>query len=211
MITIASDSLLLDTDRHARVTAGPGAGKTYWLAEHTKNVIRRSKKLHSHARIGIISYTNIAADELKQQLGGDATQASIGTIHSFLYVNVLKPYLHLIRGANGQPLVNTTLMDGHDEHHVNHKKLEAWLENVNYRTILRDQKQTKVLKDCLATVRWKQSNVLAQWVLEIDPPDWLARQLWGPIKAKLTPDNLLAYKTLYWAGGILGVLSARLR
>ncbi len=78
MTTITSDTLLLDTDRHARVTAGPGAGKTYWLAEHTKNVIRRSKKLHSHARIGVISYTNVAADELKQKLGNDADRADTG-------------------------------------------------------------------------------------------------------------------------------------
>ncbi len=203
MTKITSDTLLLHTDRHARVTAGPGAGKTYWLAEHTKNVIRRSKKLHLHARIGVISYTNVAADELKQTLGGEATRADTGTFHSFLYHNVLKPYLHLISDGNGRPVVNAALVDGHDEHHVNHKKVEAWLTGVNYRTVLRDQSQTNVIKDTLATVRWKQHEDLAQWMLEVNPPAWLAQQLWRPAKAKMTPDNLLAYMKLYWADGIL--------
>src|ERR1035438_5422570 len=99
MTAITSDTLLLNTDRHARVDAGPGAGKTYWIAEHVGNVLQRSKKIHSHARIAVISYTNIAADELRQKLGGDASKAEIGTIHNFLYRNVIKPYLHLLRDS----------------------------------------------------------------------------------------------------------------
>ena len=72
MITITSDTLLLHTDRHARVTAGPGAGKTYWLVQHTTNVLTRSPKLHPHARLAIISYTNVAADSLREKLGPHA-------------------------------------------------------------------------------------------------------------------------------------------
>jgi DNA helicase-2/ATP-dependent DNA helicase PcrA len=203
MTAITSDTLLLYTDRHARVAAGPGAGKTYWLAGHVKNVIERSKKIHSHARIAVISYTNIAADELRKKLGGDAAKADIGTIHNFLYRNVIKPYLHLIRDSDGQPLVNTTLVDGHDEHFVSHKKMESWLTAVNYRTVLRDRDQIEVLKSTLATVHWKQEDNPALWSIEVNPPAWLARQLWRPTKAKLSSDSLLVYKTLYWAEGIL--------
>jgi DNA helicase-2/ATP-dependent DNA helicase PcrA len=203
MNAISSDTLLLNTDRHVRVNAGPGAGKTYWLAEHTKNVVRRSKKIHPLARIAVISYTNIAADELRQKLGSDAAKAEIGTIHNFLYRIVIKPYLYLIRDGNGQSIVNTALMDGHDEHHVNHKKVEAWLTSVNYRTALRDKKQTDVIKRILATVRWKQDDDPAHWTLEVNPPAWLDRQLWRPMSAKITADSLLVYKTLYWADGVL--------
>jgi DNA helicase-2/ATP-dependent DNA helicase PcrA len=203
MTTITSDTLLLETDRHARVAAGPGAGKTHWLVEHTKNVIRRSKKIHPHARIGVITYTNIAADELKLRLGDDAAKADIGTIHSFLYYNVIKPYVHLIRDADGRPVVDTTLLDGHDEHHVNYKKVEAWLTGVSYRTVLRDQDQTNVIKNTLATVFWKQHDDPSQWTLEVKPAAWLAQQLWRPTSAKITPNNLLAYMRLYWAEGIL--------
>lgn len=203
MNTISSDSLLLYTDRHARVTAGPGAGKTYWLVEHTKNVIRRSKKLHSHARIGIISYTNIAADALKEKLGSSATRATTGTIHSFLYASVIKPYLYMIKDAGGKPIVGTTLMEGHDEHHVSRGKLDAWLRSVNYRKILRDRDQVNVLKGCLATICWKQNDSPDPWTLDVKPPQWLARQLWRPVRALLTQENLIAYKTLYWADGII--------
>lgn len=203
MTTITSDTLLLDTDRHARVTAGPGAGKTYWLAEHTKNVIRRSKKFHAHARIGVISYTNVAADELKRRLGDDAVRAATGTIHNFLYANVIKPYVYLLKNAGGQSVVDISLMDGHDEHHVSRGKLDNWLTTVNYRQVLRDQDQTEILKQALSSIRWEQNNDPSQWKLGIHPPDWLERQLWKPIKARLTPDNLLAYKALYWADGTL--------
>jgi DNA helicase-2/ATP-dependent DNA helicase PcrA len=203
MTTITSDTLLLYTDRHARVTAGPGAGKTYWLAEHTRNVLRRSKKLHSHARIGVISYTNVAADELRERIGPDSLRADVATIHSFLYHTVIRPYLYLIKKSDGQPLVNVQLVDGHDEHHVNHQKVEEWLTAVNYRTVLRDAGQVDVLKKALATIRWAQVDDPGAWRLELRTPDWLSRQLWRPVKAKLTAENLFAYKTLYWADGSL--------
>lgn len=203
MTVITSDTLLLHTDRHARVVAGPGAGKTYWLAEHCKNVIQRSRKIHLHARIAVISYTNIAAEELRQKIGKDAAKAEIGTIHNFLYHNVVKPYLYLVRNSNGQAVVNTLLVDGHDEHHVSHRKLESWLTAMNYRTVLRDREQTDVIKRCLTTVHWKQNDDPAQWALEINPPNWLERQLWRPTRAKFTPDNLLTYMELYWEDGIL--------
>lgn len=52
MNKITSDTLLLHTDRNVRVMAAPGSGKTYWLAEHRKNVIKRSSKLPLQSRGG---------------------------------------------------------------------------------------------------------------------------------------------------------------
>ena len=104
---ITSDTHLLAVDRHARVTAGPGAGKTYWLVGHIKNVLRRSKKLHINARVAVISYTNVAADQVRGQLGADAALADITTIHSFLYRHIVRPYVHLLRAANGKALVTS--------------------------------------------------------------------------------------------------------
>lgn len=203
MTAITSDTLLLNTDRHARVAAGPGAGKTYWLAEHVKNVLQRSKKIHSHARIAVISYTNIAADELRQKLGGDASKAEIGTIHNFLYRNVIKPYLHLLRDSDGQPVVNTALVDGHDEHHVNHMKVDAWLRASDQRQRVFDPKQFDLLKTALEKIRWMQADELCAWHLSVNLSDGFAKGLWSTSKALLTTQQLLAYKTLYWADGIL--------
>ena len=44
-IPIDSDEILSDLDHHFHVSAGPGSGKTYWLINHIRNVIRNSKKL----------------------------------------------------------------------------------------------------------------------------------------------------------------------
>ncbi|BBO66622.1 hypothetical protein DSCA_05520 [Desulfosarcina alkanivorans] len=38
--TIDSDSEIPDIERHFRVFAGPGAGKTHWLIKHIKNVVK---------------------------------------------------------------------------------------------------------------------------------------------------------------------------
>ncbi|MGA3161564.1 MAG: ATP-dependent helicase [Terracidiphilus sp.] len=203
MSTITSDTLLLHTDRHARVTAGPGAGKTYWLAEHTKNVIKRSSKLHSHARIAIISYTNIAAEELRQKIGNSSERAFTGTIHSFLYLNVVKPYVHLIRSANAQPLVNVLQMDGHDEHHVNHRHVDSWLRQINQRHRVFDADQFTRLKTALEFIRWAQADAIDDWYLDVAVPGWLEPQLWNPTREVLTHQHLLVYKALYWAEGTL--------
>jgi DNA helicase-2/ATP-dependent DNA helicase PcrA len=203
MSTITSDTLLLHTDRNVRVTAGPGAGKTYWLAEHTKNVIKRSSKLHSHARIAIISYTNIAAEELRQKIGRSSERAFTGTIHSFLYLNVVKPYIHFIRGANTQPLVNPLQTDGHDEHHVNHRHVDSWLRQIGQRSRIFNGDQFEHLKTALESIRWVQADTIDDWRLEVEVPGWLEPQLWTPTREVLTHQLLLSYKALYWADGTL--------
>lgn len=171
--TITSDTLLLHTDLHARVTAGPGAGKTHWLVQHTRNVLRRSKGLHTHAHIAVITYTNVAVDELRKRLGNDAACVDVATIHSFLYQTIVRPYLHLIKRPDGQPLVNIKLLDGHDEHHVHHQKLEEWLGITGYRQVLRDKEQTAKLKETLASIRWAQAENTTDWEVQ-GPPTGLA-------------------------------------
>ena len=42
-------------DQHTRVTAGPGAGKTYWLIEQLTHVVRHSRRLGPTRRIACIS------------------------------------------------------------------------------------------------------------------------------------------------------------
>lgn len=197
MITpITSDTMLLDPDRHARITAGPGAGKTHWLVVHTNNVVRRSKKLHTHARIALITYTNVAADELRKRLGTDAQRADVSTIHSFLYQNIIKPYAHLIKNDNGQPLVNVQLLDGHDEHHVNHQKLKEWLTAINGMGSIKDEG----LIETLRTMHWTQHNEL--WEAHVRTLQW-DKKPWKKTSDLLTPQNLFSYKTLYWNDGII--------
>lgn len=79
-------------EKHFKVYAGPGAGKTYMIIENIKNIIHNSKKINNYRNILCITYTNIAVDEIKKRLNNYKQYTYVSTIHSFLYQNVIKPY-----------------------------------------------------------------------------------------------------------------------
>src|SRR3954471_10087629 len=67
------------------VLAGPGAGKTFCLAERIRFLVER--KAMDPARICAFTFTNKAAGEIGNRLalhlGGAASQVQGGTIHAF--------------------------------------------------------------------------------------------------------------------------------
>ncbi|GLF82305.1 ATP-dependent helicase [Bacillus safensis] len=91
------------------VQAGPGSGKTTLLVERLKYIIENRR--HSHSGIACITYTNVAKDEIIKRLQKEnyiqPKELFIGTIHSFLHENLIKPYSHLINRTN-QPFRVTT-------------------------------------------------------------------------------------------------------
>lgn len=93
-VIIESDSLI-PIDKSFKLSAGPGAGKTYWLTQHIKNVIANSKRLETARRIACISYTNVGADTVSDRLPDYSSIVDVSTIHSFLFANVVKPFLFL--------------------------------------------------------------------------------------------------------------------
>lgn len=93
MITITSSDLI-PIEQHFKVIAGPGAGKTHWLVNHIKNVVKNSVRLEKTRKIACITYTNIAVETIMKRLGTSiANRVEVSTIHSFLYRHVVKPYL----------------------------------------------------------------------------------------------------------------------
>lgn len=102
--------LLIDNEKYRReiieqpiensivVHAGPGSGKTTLLIQRLKYIIENRKK--SYSGIACITYTNAAKDEIISRLQKEQIvppkEFFIGTIHSFLYENVIKPYSHLL-------------------------------------------------------------------------------------------------------------------
>ena len=74
------------------VEAGAGSGKTYTLVEVLSSLIQeRSKQLlASGQQIVCITYTNVAADEIKSRINNDPL-VRVSTIHSFLW-SVIEPY-----------------------------------------------------------------------------------------------------------------------
>lgn len=67
------------------VEAGPGSGKTRVLIERIKHLINNSKR----GKVLALTFSNMAADEMKTRLSGDSAfednvdRVSVGTIHSF--------------------------------------------------------------------------------------------------------------------------------
>ena len=197
-LEIDSGTFLTDIERHFRVTAGPGAGKTHWLVNHIKQVVARSKRLYPASRIACISYTNVAVREIVTQLGPAATKVDASTIHSFLYRNVVRPYLHLLRDDDNQPLVEFASVDGHDEHHPSYAVLKPWLEDIGQARIMVLKDQFIDLEKELRQLTWRRADD-GTWSLEprgLDP----RRKL---LSAICTSSNLIDYKRRYWRLGIV--------
>ena len=96
MATVITSSQIIPVDESFKVSAGPGAGKTHWLINHIKNVVSNSHKLQVVKKVACITYTNVGADTITSRLDIGNDMVEVCTIHSFLYANVVKPYVHLV-------------------------------------------------------------------------------------------------------------------
>jgi DNA helicase-2/ATP-dependent DNA helicase PcrA len=96
MAIVITSSQVIPIDEPFKVSAGPGAGKTHWLIKHIGNVVSNSHKLDVVKKIVCITYTNVGADTIISRLNVSNDVVEVCTIHSFLYANVVKPYIHLV-------------------------------------------------------------------------------------------------------------------
>lgn len=217
MIRINSETLI-DIENNFRVSAGPGAGKTYWLTEHIKNVLHYSKRLGKTRKITCITYTNIAVEKILSRLGTTANQVEVSTIHSFLYKHIVKPYTSFLVADYG---LNVAEMDGHDEPSVSLKRAVRWIENhpnatnlkhpynINQLTKLENNKAA--LKSWLLSLSYKfdDSNNLIligdrekayYWVEEYGKPTrmYLNKKCLDALEL-----DLIGYKKLYWQDGVI--------
>lgn len=96
MAIIITSEQTIPIDEPFKVSAGPGAGKTHWLISHIKNVVSKSHKLDVVKKVACITYTNVGIDTITSRLNIGNDVVEVCTIHSFLYANVVKPYIHLV-------------------------------------------------------------------------------------------------------------------
>ena len=192
---IESDTHLDDVDHHFRVFAGPGAGKTFWLVKHIKDVLSRSNRLTASAKIACISYTNVAAGNILQGLGLSADRVDVSTIHSFFYRHIVRPYLHLTRNDDGTPLVDYAQVDGHDEHRPTFGAVKEWLVSVGGREHLFLQNRSDWFK-YLKGLSWQRDGTTNQWSLK--PIGG-----WKQTPKYLPTTQLGSYKSVYWQRGII--------
>lgn len=82
----------IDNCQNIIFNAGAGAGKTYSLIESLKYIIKeKGERLNYHNQnIICITYTNVAANEIKERLG-NSNLAKISTIHERLW-ELISPY-----------------------------------------------------------------------------------------------------------------------
>jgi len=195
--TIASDQVVAQWDAPFRLFAGPGAGKTHWLANHISHIVRNSARLHGLARVACISYTNVATERilhaLHRTLGPSASSCEVSTIHCFLYRTLVAPYIRLIRDPDtGDPLLPAHLLNGHDEHHPAHDKVERWLKasgSTGWGTF-KDRKQD--VYEALKYLAWR-----------LEDNELVLRSMKKPPVKYLPTTKLESYKRLYWREGIL--------
>jgi DNA helicase-2/ATP-dependent DNA helicase PcrA len=192
METISSDSVLSAFNSNFRVTAGPGAGKTHWLINHIKEVVSKSNKLSTSRYIACISYTNVAAEEIKERLGDYGERVEVSTIHSFLYKSIVKPYLHLLKDDNGASWVDYARVDGHDEHRPHIGIVRDWLTSAGAWGTL----SSKLVECCdyLKKLKWLRNT----------GGDWYLGTIGFTNKPQYFPSRSLdSYKPLYWKRGII--------
>lgn len=79
-------AIIESKDRHILVLAGAGSGKTYTLIQKIKEI----KENENHAKILCLTFSNLAAKELKSRLNEESV--GVYTFHSFCF-GLIKPFI----------------------------------------------------------------------------------------------------------------------
>lgn len=190
MNVITSDTRLPHLNVNFRISAGPGAGKTHWLVQHILGVIQQPHLLGKHGKVACLTYTNIGADTLVQRLGAAASSCFLGTVHSFLYKNVVKPYIGFIAAELG---IDPTRLDGYDEAIISDFEfLKQWKHQTGQKYLLDNDSLVKAL-----AAYW--------WTVDANGKSVLARKPKKFIKVNnkyLKNGSALIYKNMAWKWGI---------
>ncbi len=188
IITINSSDIIQDIENHFKVFAGPGAGKTYWLINHIKNVLYKSQKLHKTRKIACITYTNTAVETILYRLGTSSDRVDVLTIHSFLYKNIVKPYISIIADEYN---FNVKELNGHDDIVLsNYSFLNEWKTRTNQQRIRDDN----IVVEAFKNIRWKFVNNELQ--IKTDYPYKVGNY-------SITNASYLEYKKMTWEKGLL--------
>jgi DNA helicase-2/ATP-dependent DNA helicase PcrA len=185
-----SDVELDDIEHHFKVTAGPGAGKTRWLTNHMRNVLSKSRRLNKCRKIACITYTNMGVETIIKRIGDSIDKVEVSTIHSFLYKQVVKPYIFLIKDEFG---LDPAKVDGHDEIIPSLGTIHKWKSDTKQMFLDDDKK----IIDALCNLCWKFG---ANDQLELK-----LRNVWdGKIgRYNIGRESLQTYKRIQWERSLL--------
>lgn len=119
-----------------KISAGPGAGKTTWLVRHVQNVIKNSNRLGKTKKVACITYTRVGADTVTKKVNIETgtNRLDNGTIHSFLYRNVIKPFAFLIdKDVLGNSLFKIDELQGHTRHIPSYSRISSWIKTIGFK------------------------------------------------------------------------------
>ena len=91
------------------VKACPGSGKTTAVTERLYQFIKNWN--HKKSGIAVLSFTNVAADEIKENFDKNKENLKIeyphfiGTLDSFINQYIFLPYGRLVMGCEGKPML----------------------------------------------------------------------------------------------------------
>lgn len=179
----------IDIDKPFSVKAGPGAGKTYWLVRHIRNVLANTKRLDKIRKIACITYTNIGVTTIQDRLSVSADRVEVSTIHAFLYDNIVGPYLHFIAKEEGFALNKLRVVD------------DTILSGSGVIFKLKKSAKTYYINDD----KIKEAIGKAQWILTDTEPEPTYKTKF-PIKdgKYSVPQAILhEYKKYVWGHGIM--------
>lgn len=85
--------------KHAKVYAGPGAGKTHFLVENVKNIITTNSLITQSRmrKVLCVTYTNAAVDEIKRRFDRFTEHVEVYTIHGFIIEHIIQPFQQDLR------------------------------------------------------------------------------------------------------------------
>jgi len=213
-VCINSDSKI-NIEDHFRISAGPGAGKTFWLIKHVKNVLHASQRLSKARKIACITYTNVGVEAILKNLGSSTEQVEVSTIHSFLYKHIVKPYCSFLPP---EIKLNINKFDGHYDTVINFKKVSEWIDNhpqksklkppYSIKQLIRLPTRKTALVNWLSTLGYKFDN-FDRLEIKGDRAKAYCSEATGKryflprICLNILESGLLEYKNLYWESGIV--------
>lgn len=176
-------------DKHFKLYAGPGAGKTTFLTHHIHWILNQSKKLSKGKKVACITYTNIGVETLKSRLKDTGEDVEVSTIHSFLYKHILKPYLWMLDDCPF-PIEH---LDGHEEVKLGRSLLQE------YKTRSKqyfDESLNKDLANSLGNLIWMLNGT----TIELN---FLKVYQSKVGRYNIKKNSYIVYKELCWENGLL--------
>lgn len=163
MSGLITSDILIDFENNFKVEAGPGAGKTHFLSNNIKNIVQNSKRLSQSRKVACITYTNTAVEILLKKLGRNISdRVEVSTIHSFLYKNIIKPYLSFIADEYE---VKYQKVKGHDEFEIKRDYIKKWFESEIFKTLETPSKQHDSKNQLLKMPEYRKA--LGNWLLSM--------------------------------------------